>query len=99
MLQAPGADLTTQGGYMKVQLLFFASLREALGESGGVVDLPESVRSVGALRAHLAARGAAWERIAAGGNVRCAVNQEMASDSTQLSEGAEVAFFPPVTGG
>jgi molybdopterin synthase sulfur carrier subunit len=31
--------------------------------------------------------------------IRCALNQEMVKDTTPLEEGAEVAFFPPVTGG
>jgi molybdopterin synthase sulfur carrier subunit len=31
--------------------------------------------------------------------VRMACNQTMAEESTLLSEGCELAFFPPVTGG
>ena len=31
--------------------------------------------------------------------IRAAVNQDMASSDTPLSDGDEVAFFPPVTGG
>ena len=31
--------------------------------------------------------------------VRMALNQTMCADSAALSEGCEVAFFPPVTGG
>jgi molybdopterin synthase sulfur carrier subunit len=31
--------------------------------------------------------------------VRCAVDQVMADDDTSLADGAELAFFPPVTGG
>ncbi len=31
--------------------------------------------------------------------IRAAVGQQMATDDTLLAEGAEVAFFPPVTGG
>lgn len=84
---------------MKVSLLFFASLRESLGTSGGSFELPADVANVGALRSHLAARGGNWSRIAAGGNVRCAVDQNMAGDGESLRDGAEVAFFPPVTGG
>lgn len=84
---------------MNITLLYFASLREALGEAGGPARLPDGVATVGALRAWLAARGGAWQRVAAGGNVRCAVDQAMAGDEIALRDGAEVAFFPPVTGG
>lgn len=31
--------------------------------------------------------------------LRCALNQVMADESAEVPEGAEVAFFPPVTGG
>jgi molybdopterin synthase sulfur carrier subunit len=31
--------------------------------------------------------------------VRCALNQAMSDETAELGEGAEVAFFPPVTGG
>lgn len=84
---------------MNVRLLFFASLREALGSASESLALPAEVASVGALRAHLAGRGGNWQRIAAGGNVRCALDQTMADDAAALREGAEIAFFPPVTGG
>ena len=84
---------------MNVRLLFFASLREALSVSSEALVLPPGVSSVGALRAHLARRGGNWQRVAAGGNVRCALDQAMADDAVALHDGAEIAFFPPVTGG
>jgi molybdopterin synthase sulfur carrier subunit len=31
--------------------------------------------------------------------LRCALNQHMVDANTALQDGAEVAFFPPVTGG
>ena len=34
-----------------------------------------------------------------GRSLRMACNQVMADEATPLSEGCEVAFFPPVTGG
>ncbi|RYY59476.1 MAG: molybdopterin synthase sulfur carrier subunit, partial [Comamonadaceae bacterium] len=39
------------------------------------------------------------QALAAGRAVRMALDQVMAADATPLREGAEVAFFPPVTGG
>jgi molybdopterin synthase sulfur carrier subunit len=39
------------------------------------------------------------EVLARGRALRGAVNQAMSDDSTPVPEGAEVAFFPPVTGG
>ncbi len=83
---------------MRVQVRYFASLREALG-AGETLQLPAG-STLGDLRDQLVARGGAHaERLARGRAVRCALNQVMADESTPVAEGAEVAFFPPVTGG
>ncbi|MFM7531856.1 MAG: MoaD/ThiS family protein [Rubrivivax sp.] len=83
---------------MKVRVRYFASLRERLGPEEAV-ELPEG-GTVAALRAQLVARGGAHaEVLAAGRAVRCARDQRMCAESEVLDEGAEVAFFPPVTGG
>ncbi len=83
---------------MKVRVRYFASLRERLGAEEAV-ELPEGA-TVGALRAELVARGGSYaQALAAGRAVRCALNQRMCGEAEALSDGAEVAFFPPVTGG
>ncbi|MFM1991896.1 MAG: molybdopterin synthase, small subunit [Pseudomonadota bacterium] len=85
---------------MKVEVLYFASLREALGTGRESVELPAGVATAGALRAHLRARGGAWaEALADSRTLRVAVDQAMAAADAPLRDGAEVAFFPPVTGG
>ncbi|QWD84821.1 molybdopterin converting factor subunit 1 [Polynucleobacter asymbioticus] len=85
---------------MKLELRFFASLREGLGLSGETITAPAEVKTIADLRDHLVQRGNPWAEVLASGKViRCALNQVMVSDSTALVEGAEVAFFPPVTGG
>lgn len=82
-----------------MKVLYFASLREALGSSGEEMVLPAGVGSTGALRDHLAARGGTWAALAQTKNLRCAVNQRMVGFDAVVAEGDEVAFFPPVTGG
>lgn len=85
---------------MKIQLRFFASIREALGTSQETLELPPQIDTVGALRSHLRERGEAWAAaLAPGRALRMACNQQMANEATPLIEGCEVAFFPPVTGG
>ena len=85
---------------MTVTLLYFASLREALGVERETVELPSGVDTTLRVRAWLCTRGGAWARVLAEGrNVRAAVNQRMASGDAAVAENAEVAFFPPVTGG
>jgi molybdopterin synthase sulfur carrier subunit len=56
--------------------------------------------TVGALRERLVARGGRHAEVLARGRaVRCALDRTMSDESAPLHEGAEVAFFPPVTGG
>lgn len=84
---------------MKVRVRYFASLRESLG-AGESVDLPPASGTAGALRDALVARGGAHaEALARGRAVRVAVDQTMCDEAQPLHDGAEVAFFPPVTGG
>lgn len=84
---------------MKFKVLYFASLREALGVGQEIVEAPAAVCSVATLRSFLAARGDGVAALAPGRNVRAAVNQQMVAGDAPIAEGDEVAFFPPVTGG
>ncbi len=85
---------------MSVKLLYFAALREQVGCAEESLALPEGVGTVAGLRAHLMARGGAWQTsLAATRALRVAVNQVMAQPGTPVKAGDEVAFFPPVTGG
>jgi molybdopterin synthase sulfur carrier subunit len=85
---------------MKVTLKFFASVREQLGVSQEQLDLADPPATVGALRALLVARGGSWAAALAGPRaLRMACDQVMCGEDTALHDGAEVAFFPPVTGG
>ncbi|MFM8546364.1 MAG: molybdopterin converting factor subunit 1 [Betaproteobacteria bacterium] len=85
---------------MKISLLYFASLREALGTGHESVELPPGIGTAGDLRKWLAARGDPWSaQFAEGRAVRVAIAKQMAATDTALFDGAEVAFFPPVTGG
>ena len=83
---------------MKVTVRYFASLRERLGASEIVEATPGS--SVGAVRDALIARGGEHAAaLARGRAVRSALDQVLCDDAAVVGEGAELAFFPPVTGG
>lgn len=84
---------------MTVKILYFAALRDALDCGDETLALPEGVGTLGELRAHLAGRGEQWAPLAATKNVRMARNQRMVKADEPLSDGDEIAFFPPVTGG
>jgi sulfur-carrier protein len=83
-----------------VKILYFASLRERMGRTGEDLALPPGAATVADLITHLTARDPAGSAaFAHPGLVRAAVNQEFAPPSAPISDGDEIAFFPPVTGG
>ena len=77
---------------MRVSVRYFASIRETLDRTGETVE-------TGAVTLAGLRGGAYAESLARGRAVRLALNQVMADESALLVEGAEVGFFPPVTGG
>lgn len=83
---------------MKITVRYFASIREAVGQGSEAVDT--AATTLGALRDELIARGGPYgASLAHGRAVRMALNQVLSDGSAALTDGAEVAFFPPVTGG
>lgn len=83
---------------MKISVRYFASVREAVGQ--GAEQVETFAGDLASLRDELIARSPAYaEALARGRSVRMALNQVMVDESAALSEGCEVAFFPPVTGG
>lgn len=83
---------------MKITLKYFASIREAIGSGGEVFET--TATTLGDVRDALIGRGGAYAlALARGRALRVAQNQVMANETMVLLDGAEVAFFPPVTGG
>ncbi|WP_373976624.1 molybdopterin converting factor subunit 1 [Chitinibacter sp. SCUT-21] len=79
-------------------LLYFARLRDVFGTAEE--QLPDGPQTVRELIAQLIARGGVWAQELGGERVfRVAVNQDMAQLDDVIPAGAEVAIFPPVTGG
>ncbi|MEL0169161.1 MAG: MoaD/ThiS family protein [Pseudomonadaceae bacterium] len=81
-----------------IQLQFFARYRDALGSSGEALAWRPELTTLEDVRQLLLARGEAWQ-VLAEPRLMCARNQELCALDTALSDGDEIAFFPPVTGG
>jgi sulfur-carrier protein len=82
----------------QVQVRYFAGLREALG-AHETLDLAGPC-TLAELRVLLQVRSPQHAQLLGPGRaVRCAINQVMQDESMSVPDGAEVAFFPPVTGG
>ena len=72
---------------MKIQLRYFASVREALGLSDETVTVPDGIATVGDVRGWLRARGGVWaDTLADGRALRMACNHEMTSPGTRITE-------------
>lgn len=80
-----------------ITVLFFAQTRELVGMDS--VELQEPFANVEAIRAHLASQEGKWALALESDKLLAAVNQTIVSLDTEVKDGDEVAFFPPVTGG
>lgn len=85
---------------MVVKLRYFAWVRERIGRAQDIVDPPANVTTIAELVAWLKTQGAEYEAaFAEADTVRAAINMSHVDASSVIGPGAEVAFFPPVTGG
>lgn len=85
---------------MKITVLYFAYFKDSMGRSAEEIEVPDSVDTFEKLTRHLIGRGDPWKTTFANPKrLKGAVDHELADEDTPISEGAEVAFFPPVTGG
>lgn len=85
---------------MKIKVLYFARIKEAVNYSTEELDLPNDVLTITALKNWLALRGEVWANLFNGKQVvRAAINHNLVDDLAKIEANDEVAFFPPVTGG
>jgi len=81
-----------------LKILYFASLREAIGVSSETITLNEA-QTISALVEQLYKRHPHAKQALLDPALRVAINQQLADFTALLNEGDEVALFPPVTGG
>lgn len=81
---------------IKVRVLFFGAARDAVGHEQIEIEL-ESPINAGGARAQLLSRHPSLQRF--GKSLLFAVNQQYAESDREISEGDELAVFPPVSGG
>ncbi len=80
----------------KVKLLFFATLRDGARTRSAEIDVPSGTTVRGLKDAVVEKYPGLKEQVE---HVLVAINREYAQDEMVVPEGAEVAFFPPVSGG
>ena len=82
---------------MRITLKTFAQTREITGEDNITLNLSDN-STIETVLSQLKARSDKWA-LALEGSVLTARNQELCDTETVLSDGDELALFPPVTGG
>jgi len=78
-----------------MNILFFASLKESLNTASEKITIDADTTVASIKNQLIEKHGEKYFPK----NILCAVNHEMVDDNTLVTEGDEVAFFPPVTGG
>ena len=81
---------------MRIEILYFAGIRELVKHDRESIDLPEMI-AIAQLREVLIQRHRALEGRLVG--VRFAIDERFVNDDASLHEGARVALIPPVSGG
>lgn len=83
---------------MKINVLYFAWLRERIGHAREQVH--SDARTPLELIAHLRKQGVQYDlALHDVSALRVSINHVLADFSDPIPDGAEVAFFPPMTGG
>ncbi len=80
----------------KISLLFFATLKDLAGTRRTEMELEPGTK-VADLKTRLPAQFPKLQP--ALGSVLVSINREFAFDQDEIPEGAEIALFPPVSGG
>ena len=81
---------------MEIRVLYFATLRDMVGEQEERVEVPEGA-TVADLVAEIVGAYPRFREMEP--SLMISVNQEYSERGTALKEGDEVAFIPPISGG
>jgi molybdopterin synthase sulfur carrier subunit len=83
-----------------MKLVYFAWVRERVGKTEEIVDLPAGVATIGELIAWLAGRGEEYAYAFENPKViRAAVDRSHVRLDSTIAGAREIAFFPPMSGG
>lgn len=83
-----------------MRLVYFASVREAIGFAEEERELPPHIANVRDVLSWLAHQSSTHSLAFANRDtLRFALDQNMVTEDAPISNGKELAIFPPVTGG
>lgn len=82
-----------------IKVLFFAKTKEVIGKGEHQLSDSEGFNTIDDIRLHLMELGDNYQSALSSEKLLVALNQTMVPASSNVGDGDEVAFFPPVTGG
>jgi molybdopterin synthase sulfur carrier subunit len=83
-----------------LKVLFFARVKEQLDCAGLELEWSDELNNFSGLESQLCTlKGEGWGEVLGEENIIRALNQTVAEADAVISDGDEVAYFPPVTGG
>ena len=84
----------------KIFVVYFASVREAIGVGSETIELPSTIGTVGDFIVWMRNRGPGYEAALNDDlGIRAAVDRVHATPETSVSGAREIAIFPMMTGG
>lgn len=81
-----------------IRVVFFAQLREQLGVATMAVPATQ-IKTLDELKNYLLVQNPSWDPALSNTKLLAAINHAYVKGDHAVSDGDEVAFFPPVTGG
>ena len=79
---------------------YFSWIKEHIGKSEEIIELPENVTTISELMNYLNNLNDDYKKVFEKKDlIKIAVNKTYCSIETKISDNDEIAFFPPVTGG
>lgn len=81
------------------RIFYFSWVREKVGTPEETVTLPADVNNVAGFMDFLRGKGEPYASVLSHAQLRVAVNQTYARPQDPLTDGDEIAIFPPVSGG
>ena len=83
-----------------MRVVYFAWLRERIGAGEEILEFPASVTTVADAISHLSKLDEAHEHAFSEPKaIRAALDKQVAEHDDPIGAAAEIAFFPPMTGG
>ena len=82
-----------------ITIKYFAKIRETIQQDGQEIDYAPTMSSIQDVIDYLSTLSPAHDAALSDDNLMAALNEDYVPLTAAISDGDEIAFFPPMTGG